>query len=191
MAHPAFSKHDVMFRANASEKAKHAHETWFTKFRSDTPILEYDIFNYAAWILSIEDVCKKLGCMDVFQRAPYSGDKLAINDSKNVNLLMTHSMHTDSRNFMVQSNAYETYNCMQQFRPKSNEQRLNILKDVSYLDPLHISKYVLANLEISTQLIDIDPGRDHHDYKAPAHMIRLLYNLAVDQLTVNSPTLNG
>lgn len=98
------------------------------QFQSDLTKLDDELTNYSAWMYSIEDVCKKRICLEALSTMPEMDDKLAINHSKNVNLLMSHSISKYIRHFLVKDNAQATYDSIQSYRPKNSEQCVRILK---------------------------------------------------------------
>lgn len=66
-------------------------------------------------------------CTTALTKVPSLNKKLTTNKSKNVNLLMTHTMHENVRPFFLRDNVCETYLSIQQFRPKNDEQRVIVL----------------------------------------------------------------
>lgn len=172
---------DISNRATANELAKKENEVWFNKFLKDMPELDDELNNYAVWIYSIKDVCKKQNCIKALQQLPEQEHKLDENDSKNINMLMTHTMNEHIRPFMVKENAFLTYECMQTYRPKGNEQRVDILAGVKDIDYSDLKAYVHDMRALQARLIFIDPNREHPETKAPAYMTRLLDNLSENQ----------
>ena len=172
---------DLAERAAANELAKKQNDVWFNKFLKDMPQLDDELSNYSVWIYSINDVCKKQNCTNSLLQPPSPNDKLASNDSKNVNMLITHTMDECIRPFMVKTNAYETYACIQTYRPQKNEQRVEILEKVKTIDPSNMKTYVREMKTLQAQLIFIDPNREHSETKAGAYMTRLLDNLTEEQ----------
>lgn len=131
-------------RATENDLAKRHHEAWFNKFINDISKLEDDLTNYAAWMYVIRDVCKKQSCLTALTENPILTDKLAINNSKNVNLLITHSISEYIRHFLIKKGVFDTYTSIQTYRPKNNEQRVYILKDISKVDSSNPKAYVQA-----------------------------------------------
>ena len=86
-------------------------------------------------------------------------NKLDINNSKNINLLMSHSISDNVKVYVVKKTAYETFSAIDSIRPKPNEQRVAILEQVSKLDASDIKEYVRKVQTIQTQLIRIDPEK--------------------------------
>ena len=87
------------------------------------PELDGELNNYSVWIYSIKDVCKNQNCANALLNSPGASDKLATNDSKNVNMLMTHTMHESTRPFMVTTDAHESYAYIQTYRLVSTGRR--------------------------------------------------------------------
>lgn len=168
-------------RAQATELAKEPNEVWFNKFIKDAPELDDELTNYDVWMFNFQDVCSKQNCSNVFLAAFIETDKLDINNSKNINTLMTHTMNERIRPFILQEDDFSTYICLEAYMPKGNELRVEILDSVQSIGFTDTKLYVQGMRSIQSRLIQIDPKREHPDTKALAYMRRLLDNVSDEQ----------
>lgn len=99
-------------------------------------------------------------------------------NSKNINMLMTHTMNKRIRLFVLKDDAFNTYSFLQDYRTKGNEQSVEILDSVQTIISVDMKLYVQRMRSIQARLIQIDPKRGHPDTKAPAYMRRLLDNFS-------------
>ena len=90
---------ELSAKAAANEQAKKENELWFSKFVKDIPELDKMLENYSPWFYAIKDVRHKKMCTSALTRVPSINNKRKMNNSKNVNLLMTHTMHENVRPF--------------------------------------------------------------------------------------------
>lgn len=129
-------------RAQASEQANKKNEVWFKKFIKDIPELDDDLTNYDVRMFNIQVVCKKQlacfeNCSNVFLTAPTAADKLNTNNSKNINMLMTHTMNERICPYILKDKPFSTFVCLQTYGPNGNEQRVEILDNVQSIDLLY------------------------------------------------------
>ena len=164
-----------------TEQAKKENLLWFASYK-DIPKLDERLKTFSSWELAIKTACEKQNCLDILENAPQTNDKLAINNCKNVNLLIAHSIDEDLKIYVLKKSATGSYQSIYKLRPKPKEQRVNILAKVPKIDSTDIEDYVRQMQRVQGQLMRLDPERAHHESKAPAHMTRLLDNLNEQQM---------
>lgn len=69
-------------------------------------------------MFNIQDVCSKQNYFNIFLAAPVVTEKLDVNNSKNINMLMTHTMNERICPFILKDDAHLTYISLQAYRPK-------------------------------------------------------------------------
>lgn len=90
----------------------------------------------------ILDICSKQFCPKALEHDPASEDKLSLNTSKNVNLLMKHSMSKRIRPFIIKPNAYLTYEYLLTYRSHGVKQKKQILDGLHAIDSNDPKVYV-------------------------------------------------
>lgn len=133
----------------------------------------------------IKDVSKK-NCADVLVKAQIVNDKLSEKNSKNVNMLMTHTINEHIRPFIVQANAFETYAGMKKYLLQYSERRVDILEAIKTITSTDMTAYVHDMRAIQAKIIFIDFNRAHPETKAPAYIPRILDNLSEEQKNMSS-----
>lgn len=140
--------------------------------------MDDELTNYDVWMFNIQDVCNKQNWCNVLISATNVTDKLEVNNSKNITLLMNHTMNERIRHFVLKDDAFTTYISSQAYRPKGNEQNVEILECVQTISSADMKLYVQWRRSIQTRLIHIDPKREHPDTKNPAYMKRQIGNVS-------------
>lgn len=123
----------------------------------------------------------KQNCLIVLSADRVLSDKLANNNSKKINLRMTHSMSKYICHFIAKDNPSATYESIQTYLPRNNEQCVPIFKEISDLYSTNLKDYVQKIITIQSKLIGINSARKNYELKEPAYMMRLLDNLSDDQ----------
>lgn len=94
---------DFSAKATANEIATKENSAWFNNFVKDIPTLDRRPTNYPDWIYAIRDVCHKQTCSALLSINASTSTKLEINNSKNVNMLMMHTIHENARPFLLKT----------------------------------------------------------------------------------------
>ena len=82
---------EIKARVDATEQAKKENIIWLSIYK-DVPMLDDRLTNFSAWQMAIKDVCDKQNCLNILEAEARLHNKLDSNNSKNVNLLMSHSI---------------------------------------------------------------------------------------------------
>ena len=91
---------EIKARVDATEQAKKENLIWFSNYK-DVPTLDDRLTNFSAWQMAIKDVCDKQNCLEFLESEARINNKLDINNSKNINLLMSHSICDNVRVYVV------------------------------------------------------------------------------------------
>ena len=102
---------EIRTRVDLTEQAKNKKLLWFASYK-EIPKLDERLKNFSTWQMAIKTACKKQNCLDILETAPHTNDKLGLNNCKNVNLLIAHSIDDDISKFMYsrkqQANLFRT-----------------------------------------------------------------------------------
>lgn len=87
---------DIKARVDVNEQAKKEKLLWFASFK-EIPKLDDRIANFSTWQMAIKSACEKQNCLNLLKSEPHLNDKLGMNNCKNVNMLIAHSIDEDTK----------------------------------------------------------------------------------------------
>lgn len=172
---------EIKVRVDATEQAKKKILLWFASYK-EIPKLDERLTNFSTWRMAIKSSCEKQNCLKLLANESHLNDKLGLNNCKNVNMLIAHSIDEDIKMYVLKKTACGLFQATYNLRLKSNKQQVTVLDKVSRIDSIDISDYVRQVQRLQGQLMRLDPEREHHESKDPAHMTRLQDTLAEEQM---------
>ena len=135
---------EIRNRVDITEQAKKENFLWFASYK-DISQLDERLTNFSTWQMAIKTACEEQNCIDILESAPKGTDKLGLNNCKNVNLIIAHSIHEDIKIFVLNKTARASFKAIYKLRPKPNEQSVQILAKVSRMDSVAALGICLAN----------------------------------------------
>ena len=96
----AITNAEIKARVDATEQAKKENLIWFSNYK-DIQTLDNPLTNFSAWQMAIKNVCDKQNCLSILESEARMHNKLDINNSKNINLLMSHLISDNVKVYVV------------------------------------------------------------------------------------------